>query len=70
MENQSAGEVSLTESKSYKLPEAKREKLRLYMRAYRDKRKRKAALEAADVPGSGQGIHAPESSLVEAPSES
>ena len=70
MENQSAAEVSLTESKSYKLPEAKREKLRLYMRAYRDKRKRKAALEAAEVPGSDSMPHSAESSPVEAPSAS
>jgi hypothetical protein len=66
-ENQQAAEVSLTESKSYKLPEAKREKLRLYMRAYRDKRKRQAAQKAV---GMGGEVSAPESSTVEAPSES
>ena len=67
MENQSAAEVSLTESKSYKLPEAKREKLRLYMRNYRALKK---AHKAAEGAVSDQPIPAPESSPVEAPSES
>lgn len=69
-ENQSAGEVNSTGSKREKSPEEKA-KWAAYIRDYRKRRKlSRAALEAAEVPGSGQGIPAPESSPVEAPSES